>query len=262
MKVHHLNCGTMNMPTAPLVCHVLLIETDNGLVLIDSGFGSEDCVAPGRIGPARHLSRPAFLHIETAAHQIEQLGFDRSEVRHIVLTHFDADHIGGISDFPHAHIHVTSAEAMGAIHAPSRREKIRYRHRQWAHGPKLVEHSPDGETWRGFAAAKELTEIASGIVLISLPGHTRGHACIAVDAGHRWVLHAGDAFYHHGTLDGSANVPRALRVMENLIAFNRNQVRDNHARLSELHACNESDLFIVCAHDPELYRRAITTAGD
>jgi hypothetical protein len=25
MKVHHLNCGTMNMPGAPLVCHVLLI---------------------------------------------------------------------------------------------------------------------------------------------------------------------------------------------------------------------------------------------
>ena len=26
-------------------------------------------------------------------------------------------------------------------------------------------------------------------LLISLPGHTRGHACVAVDAGHRWVLH-------------------------------------------------------------------------
>jgi glyoxylase-like metal-dependent hydrolase (beta-lactamase superfamily II) len=263
MKVHHLNCGTMNMPTAPLVCHVLLIETDNGLVLVDSGFGAEDCVAPARrTGPARYVTKPAFLHIETAAHQIEQLGFDRSDVRHIVVTHFDADHIGGISDFPHASVHVTSAEALGAVHAPSLREKIRYRHHQWAHGPKLVEHSPDGETWRGFAAAKELTEIASGIVLVSLPGHTRGHACIAVDAGHRWVLHAGDAFYHHGTLDGSANVPRALRVMENLIAFNRSQVRDNHARLAELHARNESDLFIVCAHDPELYRRALITAGD
>jgi hypothetical protein len=44
VKVHHLNCGTMNMPTAPLVCHVLLIETDNGLVLVDSGFGSHDCL--------------------------------------------------------------------------------------------------------------------------------------------------------------------------------------------------------------------------
>ena len=33
MKVHHLNCGTMRPPGTPaLVCHVLLVETDNGLV--------------------------------------------------------------------------------------------------------------------------------------------------------------------------------------------------------------------------------------
>jgi glyoxylase-like metal-dependent hydrolase (beta-lactamase superfamily II) len=56
----------------------------------------------------------------------------------------------------------------------------------------LVEHNPDGEKWRGFAAAKELDEMSPGVALISLPGHTRGHACLAVDAGHRWVLHCGD----------------------------------------------------------------------
>ena len=41
MKVHHLNCGTMNPPaTASVVCHLLLVETDSGLVLVDTGFGS------------------------------------------------------------------------------------------------------------------------------------------------------------------------------------------------------------------------------
>ena len=255
MKVHHLNCGTMNMPTAPMVCHVLLVETANGLVLVDSGFGSADCAAPARTGPSRHVVKPAFLQTETAIHQIQQLGFDPGDVRHIVVTHFDIDHIGGLSDFPHAEIHVTSAEARGAVHAPSWRERVRYRHQQWAHNPKLVEHTPDGEPWRGFAAAKELTEIAPGIALVSLPGHTRGHACVAVDAGDRWILHAGDAFYHHGTIDGAA-VPRALRVMENLFAFDRRQVHDNHARLAELYGRDDPELFIVSAHDPELYRRA------
>ena len=47
MRVSHLNCGTMNPPTmSPIVCHVLLCETDDGLVLVDSGLG------PGRLRPA------------------------------------------------------------------------------------------------------------------------------------------------------------------------------------------------------------------
>jgi glyoxylase-like metal-dependent hydrolase (beta-lactamase superfamily II) len=91
--------------------------------------------------------------METAAHQIERLGFRREDIRHIVITHLDVDHIGGLSDYPDAHIHVTVAEALGAIRSPD-------------------------------------------IALVSPPGHTRGHTCVAVDAGHRWVLHAGDAFYH------------------------------------------------------------------
>jgi hypothetical protein len=41
---------------------------------------------------------------------------------------------------------------------PTRIERFRFRPAQWAHGPKIVEHEPDGEKWRGFAAAKELSE--------------------------------------------------------------------------------------------------------
>lgn len=260
MKVHHLNCGTMNMPTAPMVCHVLLVETDNGLVLVDSGYGTDDCADPRRVGPNRHIVRAILSQEETVARQIERLGFKRDDVRHIIITHLDLDHAGGLSDFPAARVHVTAAEALGAIRAPSRREKLRYRSAQWSHHPDIVEHDPHGEKWRGFAAAKELTEISPGIVLVSLPGHTRGHACVAVDAGHRWVLHAGDAFYHHGTLDGGSPVPRALTTMESLVAFDRNAVLANHSRLAELYQRRAPDLLIVCAHDPTLFEQARATA--
>lgn len=261
MKVHHLNCGTMDLPTAPLVCYVLLVETDNGLVLVDSGFGSHDCDDPARrIGAFRHVIRPRLLRSETAAHHVTALGFRPDDVRHIVVTHFDLDHIGGISDFPRAKIHLTSAEALGAVHSPSVRERVRYRKPQWGHGPELVEHGAGGESWRGFAAAKQLDDIDTGIVLVPMPGHTRGHAAVAVDAGHRWVLHCGDAFYHPGTLDGQSRVPRILRVQEELVAFNRKQVHANHERIAELLRLREPDLLVVCSHDPTLYQRALESA--
>lgn len=257
MKVHHLNCGTLHPPGTDLVCHVLLVETDRGLVLVDSGYGSDDIGAPRRrVGAARILVRPVLDAAETAASQVERLGFPREDVRHIVLTHFDPDHIGGLSDFPQATVHATAAEVLGSIVSPSRRERLRYRPSQWAHGPKIVEHSPDGERWRGFAAAKELGAVAPGIVLVSLPGHTRGHAGVAVDAGDRWILHAGDSFYHHGTLDGHSRVPLSLRSMEAVVAYDRRSVRDNHARLAELYRNAEPDLLIVNAHDPALLERA------
>ena len=262
MKVHHLNCGTMHAPGAPLVCHVLLVETADGLVLVDTGFGTQDCTDPsGRLGFSRHAFRPLLSHKETAVHQIEELGFDAADVRHILVTHFDLDHIGGLADFPDAHVHVTAAEARGAVHAPSWRERIRYRAGQWAHGPRLVEHNPIGETWRGFASVTPLDSIGDGIVLIALPGHTRGHAAVAVDAGHRWILHAGDAFYHPGTLDRRSRVPVALRVQDALINYDRKQLRDNQDRLAELRRRDDPDLLIVCAHDPGLYAHAQATAG-
>ena len=50
MKAHHLSCGTMRMPTVPtLVSHVLLLETDAGLVLVDTGFGLEDIAGQARV---------------------------------------------------------------------------------------------------------------------------------------------------------------------------------------------------------------------
>jgi len=258
MKVHHLNCGTMTKPS-PMVCHVLVIETDGGLALVDSGYGVDDCDDPRRVGPTRRMIKPILSHDETVVRQLEKLGFTRDDVRHIIITHMDMDHVGGLSDFPAAQVHLTAAEALGAIWAPSRREKIRYRSGQWAHKPNIVEHDPRGEKWRGFAAAKELTEISPGIVLVSLPGHSRGHACVAVDAGHRWVLHAGDAFYHYGTLEGSS-VPRGLTAMETMVAYDRKRVLDNHARLTELYRRQDPDLLIVCAHDPTLFERARATA--
>lgn len=60
MRVHHLNCGTMDAQGIQLVTHVLAVETDQSLVLVDTGFGTADLADPtGRLGPLRLLLNPA-----------------------------------------------------------------------------------------------------------------------------------------------------------------------------------------------------------
>lgn len=93
-----------------------------------------------------------------------------------------------------------------------------------------------------------------------MPGHSRGHAGVAVDAGHRWVLHAGDAFYHRGSIDRRTPVPLTLRIQDRVNVFDRKQLEANRIRLSELNARAEADLLIVCAHDPEMFAHACDTA--
>ncbi|WP_174291868.1 MBL fold metallo-hydrolase, partial [Sphingomonas bacterium] len=124
MRVHHLNCGTCcpaggrlfdgtsDGPLGHLVCHCLLIESDTGLILIDTGFGTRDIDHPHR-----RLSE-FFLKLnniqlrpeETAIAQLRAFGFSPSDVRHIVVTHLDFDHAGGIEDFPNATVHLTARE--------------------------------------------------------------------------------------------------------------------------------------------------------
>lgn len=260
MRVHHLNCGTMTPPlvTEPLVCHVLVLETAHGLALVDSGFGLQDLDGSAkRMGPSRHVTRPVLDEAETAIRQVEALGFDPRDVTDVVLTHFDADHVGGIADFPWARVHLTDAEAHAVLHPRGLAEKGRYLPATRAHDPILVRHTPaHGEQWRGFPGAQPLSMIDEGIVLISLPGHSRGHAAVAVDAGNRWVLHVGDAFYRRGQIDGTGQVSRAVALMEQLIAVDRAKVRANHARLAALWAANEPDLLLVNAHDPDLLAQA------
>lgn len=240
-----------------MVCHVLLIETDAGLVLVDSGYGLLDCADPvRRLGPARRLLRPMLDVDETAARQVERMGFRRDDVRHIVTTHFDVDHIGGLADFPHAVVHVTAAEVLGAVTAPNYAERIRFRPAQWAHRPRLVEYRPGGESWRGFAAVRELEGLPPGIALVFMPGHTRGHACVAVDTGPRWILHCGDAFYTRQRLDGSAREPWMLLLSQRLSVFDRRQLLANQQRLAELYRRGDPDLMLVNAHDAELLAQA------
>lgn len=166
-----------------------LAETNQGPVLVDTGFGTRDYLSPNRsmnffLGMMR---APRDVN-ETAFYQIQRLGYKPEDVKHIIQTHLHLDHAGGLADFPHAQIHVMKAEH---DHVMSHRS-WEYHPEHWAHGPNWVLHETKGDQWYSFDALK-LEGFEPEIWLVPLTGHTPGHAAVAVKRDQAWVLHGGDA---------------------------------------------------------------------
>jgi glyoxylase-like metal-dependent hydrolase (beta-lactamase superfamily II) len=277
MRIHHLNCGTSCprgarllsgeggfFELARLVCHCLLIEAGDGLVLLDTGYGTEDARNPGQLGPSAKLTGARPRLDETALKQVERLGFEAGAVRHIVITHLDPDHSGGLPDFPEAEVHVFEPELRAALN-PRLRERPRFIEAHWRHRPKWVEHTVDGDEWNGFESVRILPGIDVEILLVPLPGHTAGHSGVAINEGDRWLLHAGDAYFHHDQLAERPSCPPMLGLFQRITAVENGIRRSNGERLRELARAEGERLRMVCSHDPhELEReqaRADDTAG-
>jgi glyoxylase-like metal-dependent hydrolase (beta-lactamase superfamily II) len=176
-------------------------------------------------------------------------------VRNVVVTHLDADHAGGLGDFPGAGVHVFAPE-LAAAQSPPLRERSRYASAQWAHGPRWVEHAVDGDTWFGFESVRLLPGVDAEIALVPLLGHSTGHAGVAIGTDEGWLLHCGDAYFHHGQVATPPDCPRALDVFQSLDAHDNAARRRNTERLRELARDHGDEVRLICSHDPVYYQRA------
>ena len=271
MRIHHLNCGS-HCPLggwlfdgrsrglfADLCTHCLLIETEQGLVLVDTGYGLRDVLhsRPRRLPYLwTAILNVDYRREDTAVCQVEALGFSLRDVRHIVLTHLDFDHSGGIADFPMARVHVMAEElhrASGRLRGLVARQ--RYRPANWKGvGDWRTYVADHGEPWFGFEAVRDLDGLPPEILMIPLSGHTHGHAGVAVNTGNGWLLHAGDAYLNAGQLDHPPRMPFGLAVYERIMAADTRAARRNLSRLREL-AANRRDVQIICSHDTETLKR-------
>ncbi len=273
MRVHHLNCGTCcplggrlfdgtssGLVRGHIVGHCLLIESNVGLVLVDTGFGRQDVRHPRRISALfRTLNGIQFRPEETAFAQVRALGFDPREVRHIVVTHLDFDHAGGLEDFPNATVHVTARErevaeaGAGGLLVGTRR----YRPSQWDEVRQWQLYPMgNGESWYGFDAVRGIAGLPPEILLVPLAGHTWGHSAVAVDTGKGWLLHAGDAYFFRGEVSHRIRqCPPGMRAYQTLMEVDRTARLTNQARLRELVVEAEGHVRIFCAHDPVEFER-------
>ena len=246
-----------------LVCHCLLIETNQGLVLVDTGFGLRDIQAPySRLSPFFvKFNNIQFDRQYTAIEQLKQLGFAASDVRHIVLTHLDFDHAGGLEDFPEATVHVMQAEKEVAQDRHGLVASGRYRPKQWDEVKRWKYYAAGGEPWFGFEAVRDLDGLPPEILLIPLIGHTRGHAGVAIQTSDGWLLHAGDAYFYRHEMDASnRHCTLGLQAYQRLMEVDRTARLHNQDRLYALSSTHD-DVRLFCSHDAIEYKTFAEQSG-
>ena len=197
-KIHHINCVKIESPMGSAIGHCLVIEDKNKLTLIDSGIGLLESKKPEERLGKELIEVTGFKFEEdlTAIRQIEKLGLDPKNVKHIICSHLDPDHIGGIVDFPNAKVHVSKEE-----YDSFKSGDERYLQQQLSHNPNVEIYETNDSEWLGLTARKVNSNLQTEIYLIPLFGHTLGHCGIAIKISNQWTFYVGDAYYLRAELE-------------------------------------------------------------
>jgi len=238
------------------ILYCLLVETNDGLLLVDTGVGIQDYKNPTWFTRIfiTSINMPRSLD-ETAAYQVEKLGYSRNDVKHIVITHLHSDHAGGMRDFPNAQVHVHAFEYK-AIQSPKGFKERFYDTAQWSHGPKWVVHEEEEkEDWFGYGNIQVQEGLIPDVRLIPLHGHTRGHCGVAIQKSRGWLFHCGDAtypFYHENKPVGSIK-PLPFYVMAPPKWLERSLVGEKTPRLKALYKKHADEIQYICSNDSITY---------
>ncbi|HSH12675.1 MAG TPA: MBL fold metallo-hydrolase [Desulfurivibrionaceae bacterium] len=166
-----------------LVNTPILVRTPTANVIIDTGLGNKLTAKQKQIFRVTDDWR--------AEASLDALGLKREEISHVILTHCDFDHAGGVVrvgaggqlelTWPEARHYVQRVEWREAL-APNRRSASSY----WPVNLELLGSNGRLELVDGAA------EPVAGVRLQLTGGHTRGHQAVWLESAGERAVHLGD----------------------------------------------------------------------
>ncbi len=217
----HFVGGDPHDALMPMDYFVWLIRNQHRTIVVDTGFNAT--VAQRR---KRELLR-------TAKEGLSLMGVDAGAVQDVVITHMHYDHVGTFDDFPQAKFHLQDAE-MGF--ATGRHMCHDYMNHPYevdeVVGMVRLVYKDRVKFHNGTA------ELAPGVSLHHIGGHTAGLQSVRVMTQRGWVVLASDASHYYEHM-------RSKRLFT--LAFNLADMLNGYRTLSEL---ADSDDHIIPGHDP------------
>lgn len=166
-----------------LVNTPILIRTPTANLIIDTGLGNKLTEKQKRIFRVTGEWR--------ADADLTRLGLRREEISHVILTHCDFDHAGGVVRYgtdgqpeltwPRARHYLQKAEWEDVL-APNRRSASSY----WPENLELLGKSGLLEL------VDDAAEPVAGVTLRLTGGHTRGHQAVWLNSANARAVHLGD----------------------------------------------------------------------
>lgn len=220
----------------PINFYVWAVVGTNRTLLVDTGFRPE--VAALR---HRNITRPV-------PEGLKQIRLDAREVSDVIITHMHYDHAGNLDLFSKARLHVQDAEVEfvtgrcmthGALRRPIEQEDVL----------TLIRANFAGQVQ--FHDGDE--EIAPGLSVHRIGGHTKGLQAVRVWTQRGWVVLASDASHFYANMREGRPFP---------IVYNVHEMLDGHRRLLTL---ADSPDHVVPGHDPLVqsrYPKAVTGLDD
>jgi glyoxylase-like metal-dependent hydrolase (beta-lactamase superfamily II) len=210
----------------PIDYYVWVVRNSRRTILLDTGFDRAEAAARGR--EISHEPREA----------LKLIGIDADTIDTVVLSHLHYDHAGTLGHYPAARLHIQDAEIAYATGRCMCDEILR-RPFTADHVCQLVKkvysgrvrfHEGDGE-------------VAPGVTVHKVAGHSKGLQCMRVLTGSGWLLLASDASHLYENFEQRKPFPIVVDVEETLRSYDR------------LEALASSRRHIVPGHDPLVLKR-------
>ncbi len=197
----------------------LLRHPEHGPILIDTGYTPHAVSAPGRSLALRiygAMLSPQIIAEEQPEALLEYYGFAPADVAFVIVTHFHADHVSGLSLFPNARFIADDAAWS--------RTRVLSEYKCLRHGvfkelfPPDFEHRLEGISGkpRVQLTSPEVTGVDllgdGSLIGIALPGHADGHFGVLFTETDPMLLYAVDTEWMRRALieDRSPGFPASL----------------------------------------------------
>jgi len=244
-------------PTAFPAIVSLLKHPNKGYILFDTGYSHHFTTATTPF-PERFYrwTTPMHLHdSEQLVRQLEMRNIAAEDIRYIFISHFHADHIAGLKDFPQAQF-ICSKLALQKIMQGSR----------WANLIQgclinllpldFSERAIFIEEQKTVQLSKRLSPFQYGfdlfddgaLLAIALPGHAHGHYGLMAYRDKKSSFLIGDACWSIKTITEHRNPHPISRI----ILSNSREYHDTLEKLSQLHSQN-IELELLPSHCNDTY---------